>query len=545
MKLFVWGVSACLSGLLAGCPQVELASNRDVVATGPDKARQSPAGVSQWDALSGVTLTLDTRPVNVGITHGERYAITLSGRWTRDASAAIYLQASDSAGNFLAPAITPPASKQPFYRLTMPLPPTTPAGLYTGVLSVRACADALCENPYPGTTHGIAYTVRVNALEDWGTLQGNARHDGYVPVEINPRRFQTAWTWGAPAPRWISPIVTHAGNVYFSATVPAELPSIRALRAADGAALWRHDFTAPAGRDFILNPPSVSGGIVYAATTGQQNRLHALRGSDGVEMYRSPEFFGLLKATLNPTVHKDKVYVNSGYTTGIVFAFNVSDGSIAWNAGGGTYAVNTPAVDDDRVYAFDGTTLDVLNAEDGALSVRIGPAPDDKWIEYGGTPMLGSPDHVLVLMGVGGPGFNYAAGAQRPLANYSIAEQRMRWISSRLYRAYPAVAKGVVYATSNESRTLDLLDEATGRLKWSWQPPEQYPTFVGNILVTDNVAFLSTATTLYAIDLRARRAVWSAATPGMVSLSADRMLFASSLDPFYHVPTRITAYKLD
>ena len=120
-------------------------------------------------------------------------------------------------------------------------------------------------------------------------------------------------------------------------------------------------------------------------------------------------------------------------------------------------------------------------------------------------------------------------------------------MSNALYSAFPAVAKGVVYAASNETRTFDALDESTGHLLWSWKPSEQAPyRFIANVLVTDNLAFVSTNSRLYAIDLRRHRTAWSVPTPGTVSLSAGRMLFVSTpgSSAYPSVPARITAYGL-
>jgi outer membrane protein assembly factor BamB len=155
--------------------------------------------------------------------------------------------------------------------------------------------------------------------------------------------------------------------------------------------------------------------------------------------------------------------------------------------------------------------------------------------------MLGSADHVMTFNGTS---YGYS---DRQLLDYSVANQTMRWMSNALYSTYPAVAKGVVYVASNETHTLDALEESTGRLLWSWKPSEQSFSFIANVMVTDNVAFVSTNTHIYAIDLRRHRTVWSAQTPGTMSLSASRMLFVSSPGDSSSFPSsapRITAYRL-
>ena len=533
MKAMRWSALVCASMVLAGCPEGRQSERREAVASKPAVLQAVTATSLVSDTVQEVTLTLDTRPVSAEIAKGDRYGVTLSGTWQNTGTGAVYLQASDSAGTFLVPApvLAPKLSN---YRVVVSLPASTATGVYTGTLGVRACADSQCAQPYPDTTHSIGYTLTVNALGEWETLQRTSRHDGYVPVEISAARYRMAWTWATTATGSLSPVVTSGDKIYFSEPGSA---SVYAKRAADGVTQWRRVFTG------AVNPPTVSDGVAYVATTGHQDTwLYALRASDGLQSYQS-QFATQWAYILNPTVRNGKVYVNAGYYGGVVYAFNVAGGAAAWSASGGTYGQNTPAADDDFVYAYNGGSLTVFSAVDGALSTSIGPNPAGVQTDYNGTLMLGSADHVLAY---GGTAYNMAT--KRQLIDYSIADGTARWMSIALYNNYPAVAKGVVYATSNESYTFDALDEATGRVLWSWKPPQQSFSFIGNVVVTDNVAFVSTNTRIYAIDLRHHRTVWSAPTPGTMSISANRMLFVSTPAETYSYPTsvgRITAYRLD
>jgi outer membrane protein assembly factor BamB len=423
------------------------------------------------------------------------------------------------------------------YRITLSLPATTAAGLYTGTLGVRACADSLCVQPHADTMHSVGYTLRVNAMGEWETLQRTSRHDGYVPAQINPRGYVKAWTYQPPSGYAVSDVVTGGGNVYFA---EAGSSSVYAKRATDGVTQWRRVFTGTSSPR--VNPPTVSNGVVYVSTTGQGDTwLYALRASDGMQSYQS-QFHTQWSEILNPTVRNGKAYVNAGTYGGVVYAFNVAGGAAAWNASGGTYGKNTPAADDDFAYVYNGSTLNVFNAANGGLFASIGPSPYGIQTDYNGTVMVGSTDHVMAYSGT-----SYATNAKRQLLDYSVAARTMRWMSIALYTNYPAVAKGVVYATSNESYTLDALDEATGRLLWSWTPPEQYFEFIGNVVVADNVVFVSTKNRIYAIDLVTHGTVWSVPTPGTMSISADRMLFVSSPASSYYptTPARLTAYRLN
>jgi len=481
---------------------------------------------------SEVTLTLATQPVSANINQGDSYGITLAGTWTNTGTSAVYLQASDDAGTFVAPApaLAPKLSN---YRIAVSLPKSTPVGVYTGTFTVRACADSLCQQVHADTTRTIGYTLKVIAVGEWETVQRNSRHDGYVPVSIDPTRYHVAWSFPHPGADSLSPVVTDDSNVYFSEPYTH---SVYAKRAIDGTAQWRRVLSPG------VNPPTVSNGFVYATTTAQQESwLYAMRASDGLPSFQAP-FDTQGDGLLNPTVHNGKAYINAGYYGGMVLAFDAANGAVSWTASGGTSNMNTPAVDDDFVYAFNTKTLNVYDAEDGSLLSSLGPDPDGMQDYYTGTPMLGSPDHVLAYSG------RQLGGGTRPLGNYSVANQSLRWISTTLYSNYPAVAKGVVYATSNQTITFDALDEATGRLLWSWKPSQPTFGFIGNVVVTNNVAFVSTTSRIYAIDLKYRRAVWSAPTPGTISMSANRMLFISSrsdASTYPTTPARITAYRLD
>ena len=538
MKSIQWYALACASMVLAGCPQDRKAEQ--AVASHASAARTALTSPSTTVAASGVTLTLDTLPVAGMTNKGDPYIATMSGTWQATSAGTVYLQVSDSAGAFVAPAATLAPTKQSTYRIGLGWPASMAPGVYTGTLSVRACEDDLCAQPYAGTLHSVGYTMTVNKVGEWETLQRTSRHDGYVPVTIDATRYHTAWTF-ENATYSLSGVVTDGSNVYFAERGTS---SVYAKRATDGATQWRRVFTGSYGSGPALSPPTVSDGVVYIATTGHADTwLYALQASDGMQSFQS-QFSTQWADILNPTVRNGQVYVNSGYYDGVVYAFSIADGAASWNAAGGTYGMNTPAADDDFVYAYNGGTLDVFSAVDGSVSASIGPGSGGSGSDYNGTTVLGSPDHVLTYSGFG----SYGTGGSRQLLDYSVARQAMRWMSNALYSNYFAVAKGVVYATSNETSSFDALDEATGRVLWSWKPLEPSVSFTGNVVVTDNVAFVSTQTRIYAIDLRRHRAVWSAATHGTMSLSAGRMLFVTTPGDNYSYPStfaRITAYRLD
>jgi outer membrane protein assembly factor BamB len=378
--------------------------------------------------------------------------------------------------------------------------------------------------------------VKVNAIDPWGTLQRTPRRNGYVPITIDIARYGVAWVYNSSSYE-LSDVVSDGGNVYF--TEPHS-GSVFAKRASDGLVVWQRVF---AGTNVEVAQPTLKDGLVYVPTkTDDGSFINALSTSDGLQTYE----LRTDQLAFDVTAQHGHLYVAST-SFDLIHAFDLSDGSFLWDTSGGTFAPNTLASDNDFLYAYHGGLIKVFNPADGSLVKTIGQNSDTNYVGYRDTPILGSPDHVLAYMGT-------TWGYERPLQDYSVANQAVRWISRRTYLNNPAVAKGVVYATSNSSKSLDALDEKTGQLLWSWTAPTPTPDglpfeFLGNVVVTDNIVLVSSDTSVYAIDLRIHKTVWSAATPGTMSISPGRMLLVSSTiitagNPSQPIP-RIVAYRLN
>jgi len=63
---------------------------------------------------------------------------------------------------------------------------------------------------------------------------------------------------------------------------------------------------------------------------------------------------------------------------------------------------------------------------------------------------------------------------------------------------------------------------------WSWTPPTADTSFHRNIVVTRNLAFVSTDANVYAIDLNTHQAVWQYGKPGMLAISAASILYIAT-----------------
>jgi hypothetical protein len=254
MKLSIWCALACTVMTLSGCPKNGPESTAQTAAM--SKSSLAPRVPGTQDAATGVYLTLSTQPVTRSIQAGSPYAVILAGRWGSATPGSVYIQASDSSALLAIPTPAPAPTARYEYRIEAKLPASTPPGTYSGTLTVRACVDAQCVEPYPDTTRTITYSLHVTAVGEWETLQRSARHDGYVPVSVQPTRYRLAWTWTNPNEGALSPVVGDGERVFFTAM---NTDSLYALQASNGAPLWRRVFT---GNHPTVNPASVSNGTV-------------------------------------------------------------------------------------------------------------------------------------------------------------------------------------------------------------------------------------------------------------------------------------------
>jgi outer membrane protein assembly factor BamB len=278
-----------------------------------------------------------------------------------------------------------------------------------------------------------------------------------------------------------------------------------------------------------MNPPAVSGNSVYVATTGhEQTFLYAFDVADG-----SPKFQATFDAqwphVLAPTVAAGVVYTNGGYFGGGVYAFDATDGLALWSSFSGDDDMTTPAVADGKVYYYDGTGLKVYDAFSGTTLASVAdPYGPGQGYSYHGAPMLGLPDSVTTFSGGAFSGRASSDVEQydsRLLLNFSVASQNTRWRTASLYKTQPAVANGVVYAAGNNPKSFDAISETTGKVLWNWVPNPTDTEFHRNVVVTRNLAFVSTDKAVYAIDLVSHKPVWSWPTPGSISISGDGYLF--------------------
>jgi outer membrane protein assembly factor BamB len=154
------------------------------------------------------------------------------------------------------------------------------------------------------------------------------------------------------------------------------------------------------------------------------------------------------------------------------------------------------------------------------------------------SPVIGAANSVVAL--------NTGNASNNELIDFDTAGGSIRWHIPGRYLGNPAYHAGVFYAWNGNPLQLEARSEADGALLWMWSPPTNTPIQgqQNDVLLTDNLVFVSTGLSTYAIDLTTHQAVWSLPYGGRLALSDQGVLYLSTHDPFSPVSAWIAAINL-
>lgn len=511
-------------------------------------------------------MTITSTAINASIIQGEAYSATVSGTWGSSnlGSGSVYLQVSDSAGAFTLPMIqSAPASNT--FSYSLPIVADVASGERTGTLSVRACKDATCSSTYPNASGSVAYRLVVNPVPDWETLQGNAAHDGYVPIQLDPAKFAKAWEWIAPLLQGkdvaqASHISTGSNGAYLTILNYINAGgdfgwTQAALDEATGNLRWSRKVEGEESGVFITGTAYKAGKLYFGIGNDPSRGMSALDAATGTVLFNA-SIPGVLSTT-PPVLHGGSTYLAVKDTFGAkLAAVDAATGADRWSQvieqRQSEQTTVAPAVDSNYVYFHDACCIMLLDRQTGTLAGSIETPHPQQAV---GKPrsealVLGSRGNVISL-------FRADYFTEFLLASYNIATRAREWVTPVDYITSPAVANGVVYAARMENgRTpsLQALDETTGAVLWTWSPPagEADAEISGNIVVTRNLVFFSTGSSgnisieagrLWAIDVATRQVVWSYPAGGDIAISANRMLYLVQKRPAA-MQSKLIAFRL-
>jgi outer membrane protein assembly factor BamB len=213
---------------------------------------------------------------------------------------------------------------------------------------------------------------------------------------------------------------------------------------------------------------------------------------------------------LSPVVVGHSVFMGGGYGPGM-YDMSTADGAERWYVPLDMSDRFTPAVRGGLVYgytAYQRHRLTVVDSATGAIAYEIADPNGVGWSYHlEGAPALGSLDDAIVTQG-------------GRVVVFDLVNRRVKWEFAGQIALGVAVANGVVYVQRNGKLTA--FRESDGAELWSWAD-DMYGR-VGTPVVTDNVAFVSTESRTYAIDLRTHQKVWTADVSGSLSITKGGLL---------------------
>lgn len=436
------------------------------------------------------------------------------------------------------------SSPGPVYTLLFEATAINTPGTYSGTLTLANCPEPSCDNALAMANVGVAipYTITVtpesflqpvptqSGLPEWETFQGNAGHTGFVPVTLDPAAFAQKWIWSPPAFPQQYPRLRHAttgsGKVVVADAGDFRDDTLYALDEANGTVAWQHKFATNA----TVQHPAAWGGRVFVVTSGGGDpAMWSFDLATGTRL-SSESFFwrSMTPDYLAPVVKGGIVYSHGTSTTfGGMYAFKGSTGTHRW-WGGTPYAdLWSPAVDDDLAYAHTGGELTALNRHTGQKAFSI---PNNGFVardmSLNTAPVLPGNGSIVVVDAL------YETPnviADNNLIAYDAPGRVESWRVAGKFASVPAVAGNVVYVLNALTSRLDARSLATGQLLWSWAPPLQFESiWLGNLVVTNNLLFVSTNKATHAIDLSTHQSVWNHAATGKLALSSNSVLYVTS-----------------
>ncbi|MBS0419797.1 MAG: PQQ-binding-like beta-propeller repeat protein [Proteobacteria bacterium] len=539
------------TGVISGTPtQAAAATNYTITAA-------NGSGSAQFSlSLSVFTLTVQQDSLTRFAADGASIRPTVTLLPVNLQVAQLYATAQDPSGLFL-PGVDVAANTDGSFSLELTTNPSVSAAVFTGNVTINLCRDAKCATPLEVPSIAVPFNVTVLSpatawpgnhltaigtrtdLPEWSMFQGNAAHTGFVPLTVNPDKVTTRWTAASDDVSGTNGsqkqnLTTANGLFYVVSSGYLDSGVVHAKRESDGTEVWSYNFNGLAYPN--ANPASVSGGVVYVPAGHQQDTyMFAFNAADGSVEYRAPmtsQWEGYLAPTIGPN---GMLYANAG-TYGGMYAFNPSGVQLffSYEEQVSEWAA---AVDSNAVYVYNG----YLRMQDPLTGATLKDIADPTYQNYiyevRGAPVLGAPGSVFVAQYANSVLNGGAIG--NTLINFRTDSGTIGWKIAGCYPTTPAYRSGVLYVLNQTPFRLEARAEADGSLLWSWTPANPAETlFASEVLLTRNMAFVSTDRATYAIDLQTHLPAFSYPASGKLALSANAILYIQN-------PTSLIALNLD
>ncbi|SMC29305.1 Outer membrane protein assembly factor BamB, contains PQQ-like beta-propeller repeat [Andreprevotia lacus DSM 23236] len=425
------------------------------------------------------------------------------------------------------------------YRATVTTRASLKPGNHTGTIKIQLCKDDKCASEYPGSPAYLPISVNIagkqeplvpwNGVADWTTTQGNNAHNGYVPVTLDPKQFSPRWRLNKSYQydyRVYDKIIT-SGN----SAVLYQDKTLTSINIDDGSLRWTA--LPNSGSYSFFGLPAIADNKLYLTSRNTSVLVYNLVDSQRlIETKQANYAYGTPQYA--PVIDDNLIYSVADYLNGVpdytsyLYGYN-KNGGIQWKTPINKYFYGTPAVDRANVYVYagldtGGSALSVLSKKYGAVLRKF---PDTAGTITGsfpapGIPVLGSMNDVIVINSR-----DFQNNPQNALVSFDI-DNGVNWVRRGQFVQDPVVGGGVIYVASVGPHQITAYDEKTGNTLWSWQPPKDDTTAVfGNLIVTNNMLFLSTEKRIYGLDLASRSTAWTYDAAGYLTIAANGTLLVA------------------
>lgn len=469
-------------------------------------------------------LALNPASSDLATYEGEPLTFTINARSSRTFTKPVNVAIVDSVG-VISTNVQIDAVSATEYKATLQTSSVLTVGTHATNLELRLCEDdpKICKAPLEGSPWLIPLKVTIRSgtnltalrttpfMANWSTYQGNAAHSGYVPASFDVKKFTRRWTLPASTTTSdLAPLVHDSGKVFvvFSGYF-APQSTLVALNEDTGKEAWRVDL----GAVHRANPPAAANGKVYLATSGHQDTFFWVFDQATGQLLSKKSMSSQWERYLSPTVYGDTVYTNSGYYGGMSKFSTVTHDLLWATTALPQYDGWTPAVDGTHAYTFIGGSLYAVKVDDGKTAFTVQDI-DDSWSGYTGTvPVLSGKQSAFIVNG-------------GRLVAFDLSAKTRMWSANGTAVGQPAYAKDVLYVLNAGGTVLEAHSPATGAMLWTSNSLTSGERF-RNLVVTDNLAFVSSDKVTLAIDLSTKQTVWQYALGGDLSISNRGVLYIS------------------
>lgn len=379
-------------------------------------------------------------------------------------------------------------------------------------------SDALADNDNDNFANVEEYFLNTDPNDSenyaiatpWVTFQGNASHDGFSLYTINADEITQLWQIELSYnPNQIS---AAENKVYVTSITGTK--KVQAFNSSSGTELWSLDF----GSINSITPPAYANGKVFFQTGGHSDSfLRGVNATTGTVEFES-SYGNQWSNYFAPTPYENDIYIAGGYYGGM-YGFTQT-GEEKFFTSLEQYDGWTPSVDDTLMYGYTGPTLTAVNRQTGELEFSI----TDENYDWNGWTTPGA--------GVLGSLNNFVTVERNRLISFDLENKDIAWEKSANYINEAAIAYGRVYV--NNGGVLEVLDEYTGELLWSFEADED---LTQNIAITRNLVFISSNSKTYAVDIDSHESAWEVDTFGQLAISEGILYIAGD--------QKLTAYNID